>query len=106
MNNAQATRDRLAADFQTVMKDIEELIGAEGENAGDKVSAIRSRIGRRLDRTRQAIGRLQEGSIERAREAARRTDGYIHDHPWQAVGLGAVIGLSFGMLIARAERHH
>ena len=39
--------------------------------------------------------------MERTKEAARATDEYVHEHPWQAVGAAAGIGFLLGMLIAR-----
>ncbi len=39
--------------------------------------------------------------MERSKEAARATDEYVHDHPWQAVGVAAGVGFLLGMLIAR-----
>ena len=35
------------------------------------------------------------------KEAARATDEYVHEHPWQAVGAAAGVGFLIGMLIAR-----
>jgi ElaB/YqjD/DUF883 family membrane-anchored ribosome-binding protein len=43
--------------------------------------------------------------VERARHAADATDTYVHEHPWQAMGLaaavGGAVGGAIGMLIAR-----
>lgn len=101
MSQAQVSRDKLAADFQAVMEDIEALIGAEGEKAESEVKALRARIRDKLDQTRRTVAHFQEESFERAREAARKTDDYVHDHPWQAVGVGAALGLVIGVLIGR-----
>ena len=37
----------------------------------------------------------------RAKAAGRATDAYVHEHPWQSIGVAAGIGLLLGMLIAR-----
>ena len=101
MTDAQATRDKLAADFQTVMEDIESLIGAEGQKAEGEVQALRARIRARLEQTRRSIGEFGHDGVARARSAARSTDHYVHDHPWQAIGAGAALGLLVGVLIGR-----
>ncbi len=101
MSTSQVARDKLAADFQAVMEDIEALIGAEGEKAESEVKALRARLRDKLDQTRRAVAHFQEEGVERAREAARKTDDYVHQHPWQAVGLGAALGLVVGVLIGR-----
>lgn len=38
--------------------------------------------------------------IERTKRAAAVTDEYVHGHPWTAIGVGAVLGLAIGCLIA------
>ena len=35
------------------------------------------------------------------KEAARDADGYVREHPWQAVGIAAGVGLLLGILISR-----
>jgi ElaB/YqjD/DUF883 family membrane-anchored ribosome-binding protein len=47
---------------------------------------------------------LQESAtqlIGRARSAARRSDAVVRSHPWQAVGVVAVLGAAVGYLAAR-----
>ena len=39
--------------------------------------------------------------LEKTKQAARATDDYVHDNPWQAVGVAAAIGLALGVLIGR-----
>ena len=34
-------------------------------------------------------------------QAAKATDEYVHDNPWQAVGIAAVAGVVLGLLISR-----
>jgi ElaB/YqjD/DUF883 family membrane-anchored ribosome-binding protein len=38
---------------------------------------------------------------ERARQAARYTDDYVHENPWNAIGIAAGIGLLLGILMSR-----
>ena len=48
--------------------------------------------------------RLQElegEALDRAKNAARATDDYVHDHPWRAVGAAAVVGFVIGLMMNR-----
>ena len=38
---------------------------------------------------------------ERAQQAARYTDEYVHENPWRAIGVAAGIGLLLGLMIGR-----
>jgi ElaB/YqjD/DUF883 family membrane-anchored ribosome-binding protein len=44
---------------------------------------------------------VEEEAMRRAREIAGAADEYVHENPWQAVGVAAGIGLVLGLLIAR-----
>jgi ElaB/YqjD/DUF883 family membrane-anchored ribosome-binding protein len=43
----------------------------------------------------------QHARLARARQAADFTDGYVHENPWRAIGVGAAIGLLIGYLVSR-----
>lgn len=38
---------------------------------------------------------------QHARDVADNADNYVHNKPWQGVGIGAAIGLVLGVLLAR-----
>ena len=39
--------------------------------------------------------------LDKTRQAAKATDEYVHEHPWHAVGVAAVVGFLLGALISR-----
>lgn len=98
---AISSKDKLAADFRAVMDDIDALMKATSDQAEGEIQTLRSRIRDRLDTVRDRAAGVQEEAVLRAKEAARFTDEYVHDHPWQIVGAAAAIGLAVGVLISR-----
>ncbi|WP_247646631.1 YqjD family protein [Deefgea sp. CFH1-16] len=44
---------------------------------------------------------IESVAVNKAKVAAQQTDQYVHAHPWQAVGVGAAVGLLIGFLAAR-----
>jgi ElaB/YqjD/DUF883 family membrane-anchored ribosome-binding protein len=74
---------------------------ATANQTGERINAARARLEETLRDTKARLSELQESAIERTKVAARRTDEYVHEHPWQAVGVGAAIGVLVGMLISR-----
>ena len=100
-HDSHAAKDRLIHDFRTVITDAEELLKATANQTGERISAARERVEESLRETRERLSELQDDVVARSKAAARRTDEYVHQNPWQAIGVGAAVGLLLGMLISR-----
>jgi len=96
-----ASREKLAADLRAVIADAEELLHLTSSQTGDKVTELRARMVENLRTARHKLEDAEAAVRERAREAARVTDDYVHDNPWKAIGIAAGAGLLVGMLIGR-----
>lgn len=96
-----SSKEKLAADFRMVMDDIDALVKATSNQAEGEVQTLRSRIRDRLDTVKDRAAGVQEEAVLRAKEAARVTDDFVHDHPWEIVGAAAALGLAIGVLIGR-----
>jgi ElaB/YqjD/DUF883 family membrane-anchored ribosome-binding protein len=95
------TKDKLINDFKTVVADTEELLKATASAAGEQANVARSRVRESLADAKVRLAAAEDVAVERAKEAAKATDAFVHDHPWKAIGLGVSIGLIVGLLIAR-----
>ena len=98
LNNS---RTRLVEDFNTVLEDAQALLRHAAGDAGKGYADARTRLEDSVQRARERIGSAQEDLLESAREAGRSAEGYVRDHPWESVAIGAGVGLLVGMLIAR-----
>jgi ElaB/YqjD/DUF883 family membrane-anchored ribosome-binding protein len=98
---AKNGQKRLAEDFKAVVEDAEELLRHAARDAGDGYDEARARLERSLKAARAELETLEKAVLEGTRRAARATDGYVHEHPWESIGIGAGVGLLLGMLIAR-----
>jgi ElaB/YqjD/DUF883 family membrane-anchored ribosome-binding protein len=41
--------------------------------------------------------------IQRTRQAATVTNNYVHEQPWQAIGIGAAAGVLLGFVLGRRK---
>jgi len=98
---AKNGQKRLAEDFKAVVKDAEELLRHAATDAGDGYDEARARLERSLKAASAELESMEKAVMESTRRAARATDGYVHEHPWESIGIGAGVGLLLGMLIAR-----
>ena len=102
MNTTTAeAKDRLSSDFRSVMEDVDSLMTATTDKAEGEISALRARILDRLEGAKERVIDAQHEAVERAKKAAVATDHFVHDHPWQAIGVAAAVGVAIGVLIGR-----
>ncbi len=96
------SKDKLMEEMKLVMADAEELLRATANQAGEGAASARARIQERLQIAKERLMiEAGDSAIERTRQAAKDTDQYVHDNPWQAIGISACVGAIVGMLIAR-----
>jgi ElaB/YqjD/DUF883 family membrane-anchored ribosome-binding protein len=94
-------QEKLVADMKAVIADAEEILHATADQAGEKITALRTRIAQRLQDARRRLAEAEAVLEAKARAAARATDAYVHEHPWKAVGIGAAIGFLVGFILGR-----
>ncbi len=101
MAKAAATTDKLMGDLRAVLEDAEALLSATAGQAGERIQKARERATETITAARERLVDAQEEVTKRAREAARDTDRYVRDNPWQAVGIAAGIAFVIGVLVSR-----
>jgi ElaB/YqjD/DUF883 family membrane-anchored ribosome-binding protein len=101
MNENPANRDKLVQDMRVVIADAEDLLRATANQAGEKIAVARERIQDSLHQAKVKLAEAEAMVTERAKQAARYTDEYVHENPWRAIGAAAGIGLLLGLLISR-----
>ena len=95
------TKDKLIQDFRIVATDFEELLKATANQAGEKIAAVRERAQESLHQAKVKLAEAEDVIVLKAKQTARVTDEYVHEHPRRAVGIAAGVGLVIGLLIGR-----
>jgi len=99
--NMSATKKQFMDDLHSVVEDAEELLRATASQAGEGAAAARSRVQQSLRLVKGRLIEAEEEVLERTRQAAKITDQYVHENPWQSIGISACAGIIVGMLVAR-----
>lgn len=97
------SKEKLANDMRAVVTDAEDLLRATADQAGEKAASLRERAKTNLAVAKARLEEVEYAMVERTKAAAKVTDEYVHDNPWQAVGVAAGVGLLLGMLIGRSR---
>lgn len=95
------SKQKLVSDMKVVVSDAEEILRATAGVAGEKMVDLRARIGERLRDAKLRLADAEAAVVDRTKAAARATDDFVNDNPWQAVGIAAGIGLLLGIIIGR-----
>ena len=67
----------------------------------ERAEAVTHRLLETVSVARGRLSALGSDVQGRARQAATVTDRYVHESPWQAMGIGAAVGVLVGIMIAR-----
>jgi len=95
------SKQKLVSDMKVVVSDAEEILRATAGVAGEKMSDLRERIGERLRDAKLRIADAEAVFVDKTKAAARATDDFVNDNPWQAVGIAAGVGVLLGIIIGR-----
>jgi ElaB/YqjD/DUF883 family membrane-anchored ribosome-binding protein len=100
-DTTENARDKLVDEFAAVLAEAEEMLKRAATETGDKARDLRSQVETKLLRAKLSLQELEGQAVDQAKAAARATDDYVHDKPWQAIGIAAAIGVAVGLLMNR-----
>lgn len=98
---SEESKEQLMDDFKVVMSDAEALIKATANQGGEALATVRARAEQSLAAAKAKMADAQAEVVARTRAAAKVTDVYVHENPWQAIGVAAGVGLMIGFLMGR-----
>lgn len=105
-----ASRETLIKDLNNIIAEAEQLLKSASEEGGDQAKAFGAKVQESLDLARERLLELEDTLIETTRAATEKTkaaaqaaDNYVHEHPWQTVGLVAGVGILLGLLLNRRQ---
>lgn len=105
VQSTSVSRDKLIGDFNAVIADTEQLLKSLAAAGGEKGTALRASVEQNLRAARERLDELQDAAVERTRAAAKATDEYVRENPWQSMavvgGLAALAGFVVGLLLNR-----
>ena len=97
----RSTRERLIDEFTTVLSEAEVMLKKAASETGEKARDLRSQVESKLLQAKLRLQEIEGTAVDHAKAAARATDDYVRDNPWQAVGIAAAIGFLLGLVVSR-----
>ena len=100
-NNRGTSVEALAASFQNMVKDAEDLLRATANYSAEGFAAARARFQRSLEDAKVRMSSAQSVISEKAGEATAVTERYVSENPWKALAIVGSIGVILGLLMSR-----
>jgi ElaB/YqjD/DUF883 family membrane-anchored ribosome-binding protein len=94
---AEQTNERLVTDLKKSIGHAEEVLGAAGDQSGEKAAEIKNRLAALIESAKVTCQRLEEKTVA----AAKATDRTIREHPYESIGVAFGLGLLVGVLVSR-----
>jgi ElaB/YqjD/DUF883 family membrane-anchored ribosome-binding protein len=93
--------DRLVADFQTFVGDVEQLLKSAAHLPGDGLAAARSKLEEKVSQAKGRLADTGSAAVNAANQARDMGEDYMRQRPWTVLGAAIVVGAVIGMLLSR-----
>jgi len=90
---------QLVTDFKVVVADAEALIRATANQGDEKLAEIRAKAQESLEIAKARMEEIQADLMFKTGQVVKAADGYVHENPWQSIGVAASVGLVIGFLL-------
>ena len=100
-------RAEVGQEVDRLIDEVENLMRRAGDAADPEMHRLRGEVQSAIADTRKALGDRSgwaRRQATKAKEAFEASDRYVHEQPWQTVGIAAVTGLLIGCLVGIGRR--
>jgi ElaB/YqjD/DUF883 family membrane-anchored ribosome-binding protein len=90
-----------SGEIKNLIADVEDLMARISDLKDADVARVRSKVLRAVDAAKASLTDGADGIKRQAQQVASTADDYVHDSPWQAIGIAALVGAVVGILATR-----
>jgi len=95
-----SNNEKLVQDIKAVVDDAEAILRATAGQAGEGVAELRTTLTAKLADAKDRLMTMDRAVVDKARLAAKATDEYVHENPWQSIIITGGVGFLIGYLIS------
>jgi ElaB/YqjD/DUF883 family membrane-anchored ribosome-binding protein len=92
---------RLMSNLKSMIQDAERVLESSAQQGGESFLKAKEKLAERLIDVKYAMREWEDVVVSKTKNAAICTAEYAKEHPWQAAGVIAAVGILIGVLIAR-----
>lgn len=95
------TAEQLRSELKALADTLEEILHSSGDKSETELKKIKERADSMIKDARVRITETGERIVEQTKDAAQQANNYLHDKPWNGIGIAAAVGLVLGVLLSR-----
>ena len=100
-DGAGNVKNAASAEIKSLIADVEDLVARIADLKDADVARVRNKVLRAVDAAKESLTESADTLRRQAQKAATTADDFVHDSPWQAVGIAALVGAVVGILATR-----
>jgi ElaB/YqjD/DUF883 family membrane-anchored ribosome-binding protein len=90
-----------SAEIKNLIADVEDLVARIADLKDADVVRVRAKVLRAVGTAKDSLADGADTVRRQALQAASTADDYVHDNPWAAIGIAALVGAVAGVLATR-----
>lgn len=98
---ADKTQQALLNDLKKAVDEAEAMLKDVADKGEEETEEIKEKVNKVFKKAMESFSDAQETAREQSREVVQKTQEYVHENPWQTIGIAGVAGLLLGVLISR-----
>ncbi len=100
-DGADGIKSAASTEIKSLIADVEDLVARIADLKDADVARVRSRVLHAVGTAKEGLAESAETLRRQAQRVASTADDYVHDNPWQAIGIAALVGAVVGILATR-----
>jgi ElaB/YqjD/DUF883 family membrane-anchored ribosome-binding protein len=101
VEGAHNIKSAASTEIKSLIADVEDLVARIADLKDADVARVRTKVLKAVETAKESLADSADSVRRQAQRAAATADDYVHDSPWQAVGIAALVGAVVGILATR-----
>jgi ElaB/YqjD/DUF883 family membrane-anchored ribosome-binding protein len=90
-----------STEIKSLIADVEDLMARIADLKDADVVRVRGKVQRAVEATKESLAEGADSLRRQAQKVVGTADDYVHESPWQAIGIAALVGAVVGILATR-----
>lgn len=93
--------EQLRNELKSLADTLEELLQTSSDKSETEIQKLKAKAENIIKTSRQTLTDSSDKLVEQTKEVAGKADNYVHEKPWNGIGIAAAVGLVVGVLLAK-----